>query len=730
MAHRDDTRRRAGRERQRLGHRGADRARARVRARRAGRPAVQPAHTLVFLSTDGGSTAARGATACESIAHARADRRRRQPRLDRRRRAGRPQSPPTTPAVARRGLVETAAARIAAETGGSRAGRPGARASSSTSASRSASTSRRRSSPRGIPAVTITTAGDRPPRGLRRHARRGSTATRLGQIGRATQSAARRARPGRRAAPGAVELRLSRQRHRARLGDRVRARRDAAALPRRDRRPLRPLPPAADPPSRRPLRSYREPARLLALVRRAVRALRAARRLAGRRRRGRPPLADRVALAALGGSLVLVVLAGARLARRARPALAAAARRAGGGARRATPRRCSRLGVVALLVVATNPFALIFLLPSLHVWLWLPQLRDESGLGPARSCSPPGFSGPSSSLGSFAVPLRARPGCTLVPCGALRARLRPAPGFVIALAWPAGRRAAARARRRPLRAVSDRRRAAAARADPRDVRRLVLALRGRRAPRRTGKRWRLRCGAPRGSPARPDDRRGRLLTCLGAGRLAVAGPVHRALHEVRAAQARVAARPAASPTYQPRRRENSRARRGVGGKLAIEARALPPRSRRGARGRPHRRAAPRAEVDRRQRHRSRRPDEGPGPRAAHVHAGPRRARLRRRPPDDLPRALRPHRQPEAGRPRSPSSCRTRRSSTRSPATRSSPPTTSPFSSRTHEELLVLQACHPRFFATHRYLAYAKLVRVEPRDGAAYDVGADRPDSAS
>src|SRR6202040_1416382 len=29
------------------------------------------------------------------------------------------------------------------------------------------------------------------------------------------------------------------------------------------------------------------------------------------------------------------------------------------------------LGVVALLVVATNPFALIFLLPSLHAWLWL-----------------------------------------------------------------------------------------------------------------------------------------------------------------------------------------------------------------------------------------------------------------------------------------------------------------------------------------------------------------------
>jgi hypothetical protein len=34
------------------------------------------------------------------------------------------------------------------------------------------------------------------------------------------------------------------------------------------------------------------------------------------------------------------------------------------------------LGVVALLVLATNPYALIFLLPALHAWLWLPQVRN------------------------------------------------------------------------------------------------------------------------------------------------------------------------------------------------------------------------------------------------------------------------------------------------------------------------------------------------------------------
>jgi sortase A len=37
------------------------------------------------------------------------------------------------------------------------------------------------------------------------------------------------------------------------------------------------------------------------------------------------------------------------------------------------------------------------------------------------------------------------------------------------------------------------------------------------------------------------------------------------------------------------------------------------------------------------------------------------------------------------------------------------------------ELLELQACHPRFFASHRYIAYARLVRVEPRGAAPYDL---------
>ena len=35
-------------------------------------------------------------------------------------------------------------------------------------------------------------------------------------------------------------------------------------------------------------------------------------------------------------------------------------------------------GVVAVLVLAANPFALLFCLPALHAWLWLPQVQSRS----------------------------------------------------------------------------------------------------------------------------------------------------------------------------------------------------------------------------------------------------------------------------------------------------------------------------------------------------------------
>jgi sortase (surface protein transpeptidase) len=36
------------------------------------------------------------------------------------------------------------------------------------------------------------------------------------------------------------------------------------------------------------------------------------------------------------------------------------------------------------------------------------------------------------------------------------------------------------------------------------------------------------------------------------------------------------------------------------------------------------------------------------------------------------------------------------------------------------DVVELQACHPRFFASKRYIAYARLVRVEPRGGSAFE----------
>ena len=39
------------------------------------------------------------------------------------------------------------------------------------------------------------------------------------------------------------------------------------------------------------------------------------------------------------------------------------------------------------------------------------------------------------------------------------------------------------------------------------------------------------------------------------------------------------------------------------------------------------------------------------------------------------------------------------------------------------EVVELQACHPRFFASHRYIVYARLIRVEPRGANAFDVSA-------
>ena len=47
------------------------------------------------------------------------------------------------------------------------------------------------------------------------------------------------------------------------------------------------------------------------------------------------------------------------------------------------------------------------------------------------------------------------------------------------------------------------------------------------------------------------------------------------------------------------------------------------------------------------------------------------------------------------------------------------------------ERLILQACHSRFFASHRYLQYGRLVRVEPKGGTSYEASATaaQPDAS-
>ena len=54
------------------------------------------------------------------------------------------------------------------------------------------------------------------------------------------------------------------------------------------------------------------------------------------------------------------------------------------------------------MVVATNPFSLIYLLPSLYAWLWLPQTHAAHPIGASRLLAL-GFTGPLILTLSFAT---------------------------------------------------------------------------------------------------------------------------------------------------------------------------------------------------------------------------------------------------------------------------------------------------------------------------------------
>ena len=145
------------------------------------------------------------------------------------------------------------------------------------------------------------------------------------------------------------------------------------------------------------------------------------------------------------------------------------------------------LGVVTLLIVATNPFALVFVLPSLHAWLWLPQLR-ESRVFARVGVLAIGLLGPLAVIWSFAV--RYAIGWdTPWYLGELAAvGYVPAVSLLIGLAWAAGAAqlcALAVGRYAPYPAADERPRLGPLR---RIVRATVLGVRRRRLARERGPR--------------------------------------------------------------------------------------------------------------------------------------------------------------------------------------------------------------------------------------------------
>lgn len=62
------------------------------------------------------------------------------------------------------------------------------------------------------------------------------------------------------------------------------------------------------------------------------------------------------------------------------------------------------LAVISLLLVAMNPYSVLFVLPSLHAWIWLPQLRRRPAALQAAVLAA-GLGGPLLLVGSFAVRL-------------------------------------------------------------------------------------------------------------------------------------------------------------------------------------------------------------------------------------------------------------------------------------------------------------------------------------
>jgi hypothetical protein len=338
-----------------------------------GARAVSPQHTLVFVATDGGAFGDLGARR-----FAESHRGRVVAAIDLAALAG--TGPPrivlagTEPRLASPGFVETAAQRVL-EQAGSRPAHAGALAQLVDLAFPYTLHEQGPLLAHGIPALTLTSGGERPPSAFVDRPDR-LDGSRLAQLGGSAQQLLRWLDFGAELAPGtaryiyfgprvlpgwAIELVLL-----------------AALLPfllvavdlfARCRRRHIPLAPA--------LRSYRSRAGFWLWVMVVFELFALAGVWPGAPAVPLPPDSAPATDWPVGGLLGLAVLAGlgwlvtrGRLVPR-RPA-SATEELAG------TTAALLALAVVALLVVATNPFALVFLLPSLHAWLWLPHVRAQS----------------------------------------------------------------------------------------------------------------------------------------------------------------------------------------------------------------------------------------------------------------------------------------------------------------------------------------------------------------
>jgi hypothetical protein len=331
---------------------------------------VSPLHTLVFVATDGGAFGGLGARRFAEThrGHVLAV-------IDLSALAGR--GPPrlvlvgTEPRLAAARLVETASERIVDQSG-RRPRRPGALAQLIDLAFPFTLQEQGPLLARGLPALTLTSGSERPPVAFSDQPGE-LDAVRLGQLGRAAQQLLRWLDSSAELAPGtatylyfgprilpgwAVELILV-----AALAPFLAAAVDLYARCRRRRIPLAPA-----------LRGYRSRVGFWSWTAAAFLFFALI---------GVWPDAPAVPLPPSGSpgtdwpvlglaGLALVSCLGWLVARERllpRRPVSAAEEIAG------TSAALLALAVLALLVVATNPFALLFLLPSLHAWLWLPQFR-------------------------------------------------------------------------------------------------------------------------------------------------------------------------------------------------------------------------------------------------------------------------------------------------------------------------------------------------------------------